>query len=103
MISDFLLLRAFSLMLRSSSLRKAEMRVAEIDISEPSKPCEGFMRVLGFEPKHALSNVGLNDARLTTPAYPRDIYVAVNIVLKTLCKWIFHNQNEVNSDAYSKR
>jgi hypothetical protein len=79
-----------------------KMRVAEIEISEPPKN-RGFMRVLGFEPKHALSNVGLNDARLTTPAYPHDIYVAVNIVLKTLCKWIFHNQNEVNSDAYSKR
>ena len=28
------------------------------------------MRVLGFEPRYALSNVGLNDARLTTPAHP---------------------------------
>ena len=31
------------------------------------------MRGLGFEPRYALSNVGLNDARLTTPASPLNI------------------------------
>ena len=31
------------------------------------------MRELGFEPRYALSNDGLNVARLTTPAFPHDI------------------------------
>ena len=41
---------------------------AVIEIPEP--PTLMDMRVLGFEPRNALSNDGLNVARLTTPAHP---------------------------------
>ena len=31
-----------------------------------------MMREEGFEPSQALSYIGLNDARLTTPAFPHE-------------------------------
>ena len=44
------------------------MQVQGIEIPEPSNL--KIMQVLGFEPRYALSNDGLNVARLTTPAHP---------------------------------
>ena len=35
------------------------------------------MRVLGFEPRHALSNDGLNVARLTAPAHPHIPFMGI--------------------------
>ena len=53
------------------------------------------MRVLGFEPRYALSNDGLNVARLTAPAHPHDYSQQILFLKVFLC--------EINPDNFQSR
>ena len=61
------------------------------------------MREEGFEPSQALSYIGLNDARLTTPAFPRagrNFNRVINVIIEETENYLITEDKILRSKCF---